>query len=68
MKEESNLEIKVNLRSSLVTITRRYRLYNSVTAKCVVSRDVIIREVESWDWNQDGERTRVVQMQELNAV
>lgn len=29
--------------------TRAYRLYNPVTEKLVVSKDAIIREVESWD-------------------
>lgn len=39
---------------------RAYRLYNPVAEKLVVSRDVIIREAESWDWNQGGERIKVV--------
>lgn len=43
--------------------TRAYKLYNPIIEKLVVSRDVVIREVESWDWNQGGERTRVVPIQ-----
>lgn len=42
--------------------TRSYRLDNPITEKLVVSRDVIIRGVESWDWNQGGERTIMVPM------
>lgn len=45
--------------------TKSYRLYDPVTEKLMVSRDVIVREAESWDWNQGVERTKVGPMQAL---
>lgn len=65
MKEEPNLKIKVNMILFSYHPTGSYSLYNPITEKMVVSRDVIIREAESWVWNQYGERTRVVPMQTL---
>lgn len=33
--------------------SKAYKLYNLVTNKVVLSRDVILSEEESWGWNGD---------------
>lgn len=34
--------------------TKAYRLYNPITKKIVVSRDVVFEEDEKWDWGNSG--------------
>lgn len=34
--------------------TKAYRLYNPITKKIVVSRDVVFEEDEKWDWGKSG--------------
>lgn len=38
--------------------SKAYRLYNPLTKKIVVSRDVVFEENESWDCNKSGKEIR----------
>lgn len=38
--------------------SKAYRLYNPLTKKIVVSRDVVFEENESWDWDKSGKEIR----------
>jgi hypothetical protein len=33
--------------------TKGYRMYNPITKKIVISRDVIFKENKVWDWTED---------------
>lgn len=37
-----------------------YRLYNPMTQSVVISRDVLVKEEEVWDWETGVAKTRTV--------
>ena len=39
--------------------TKGYKLYNPVTEKVIISRDVQFFEDEAWDWNQKGDQKSI---------
>jgi hypothetical protein len=39
--------------------TKAYRLYNPVTDRVHVSRDVVFEEGRAWNWNQGGAKTNI---------
>lgn len=39
--------------------SKAYKLYNPVTRKTIVSRDVIFNEDEAWDWKDENECTNI---------
>jgi hypothetical protein len=39
--------------------TKAYRLYNPVTDRVHVSRDVVFKEGNAWNWNQGGAKTNI---------
>lgn len=39
--------------------SKAYRLYNPISQKIIVSRDVVFEEDESWDWGRNIEETKL---------
>ena len=39
--------------------TKGYKLYNPVTEKVIISRDVQFFEDEAWDWNKKGDQKSI---------
>ena len=39
-------------------IRMRYKLYNPITKKVIISRDVIFEEDKTWQWNDDQEAVK----------
>jgi len=37
--------------------SKAYRLYDPVTKKIIISRDVIVEEDGRWNWNMNSEQT-----------
>lgn len=44
-----------------------YKLYNPKTNKVMISRDVMVKEAESWNWGRNVEETREID-HVLNAI
>ncbi|KAM5583100.1 hypothetical protein ABKV19_003159 [Rosa sericea] len=43
--------------------TNGYKLYNPVTKKIMVSRDVVFEETEGWNWSESVEETKCVPLE-----
>jgi len=47
--------------------SKAYRLYNPITKKIIISRDVLFDEENTWDWSSTEQQQSLIDLEEVGG-